>query len=346
LIVNSGSGSVNNDALDADIQPNKTPSTPSIYKVDLDSPDTPRLVTNAANEQYLRAFELYGQAIPMNGSLAMTESQIGTYPAAAVADQGPSLSPVTASTGLIKSYVGGASGGDFGFNGNGTNYNQTIAKYFNGTFEGGGGQPVVTANANGIAMDTLAVESDRLGIAAYDMFGGTEEYPRTTATRQIAARVEPGKLYKLKFHLTATKNSNTQPLIRLRGKSLAFDWTSTLEINGGAIGGTSGQIIVEVAPGVGNQLPAADRIGGETTGGWYNLIMTTPMDPQIKAVQPTLSAQDPPGVTTLVGNNSTSRRDIQLGVDMIDDFNAGPGATETGQIQLDRAQIHKLNAVN
>jgi hypothetical protein len=352
LIVVSHDGIVG-DTLDADIQPNKTPGTPSIYKVDLDPPDTPRLVTNAANEAYLRAFELYDNGPAVNGSLAMTESQIGHYPASAVADQGPSLSPVTAATGLIKSWVGGANGGDFG-NGSQTvagissnnNWTGQVLK-FNGTnADTGGGQAAVASNANGIGMNTLSVESDRLGIVAYDMFGGTDEYPRTVTTRQNAARVEPGKLYKVKFHITATKNANTQCLMRLRAKTLAFDWTHTLEVNGAAVGGNSLAIVQEFAPGVGNQIPAADRIGGDTTGGWYNVIMTTPMDPEVKASQPALNAQEGPG--SAVGtptSNATYRRDIQLGVDLIDDF-GGTGATESGQIQLDRAQIHKLNAVN
>jgi len=353
LIVQSGGG-ISGDPLGADIQPSKVPGSPSIYKVDLDSPDTPRLVTNAANEAYLRAFELYDSDGFANGNIAMTEAQIGTYQAVFVADQGPSLSPVTASTGLIKSYVGGASGGDFGAltgipgSSSGTNSanNAAYVQKYNGlALDNGGGQPVVQSNANGMGMDTLAVETDRLGICAYDMFGGTEEYPRTTATRQLSARVESGKLYKVKFHMTATKNSNSQCLIRLRAKSLAFSWTSTLEINGSAVGGNSTLIVTEFAPGVGNQIPAADRILGDTTGGWYNVLMSSPMDSDIRASQPALAAQDPPGVTTNVASNSVSRRDIGVGVDLIDDF-GGVGATESGQIQLDKVQIHKLNAIN
>jgi len=166
LIVVSHDGS-SGSTLDADIQPVKTPGTPSIYKVDLDSPDTPRLVSNAANESYLRAFELYDNGTAINGSLAMTESQIGTYPASFVADQGPTLSPVTASTGLIKSYVGGASGGDFGSvtgvpgsTVSGVNNSAAIQKYTSGNPDNTGGQPVVASNASGIGMDTLAVESE------------------------------------------------------------------------------------------------------------------------------------------------------------------------------------------
>jgi len=337
--------------LDADIQPVKTPGTPSIYKVDLDPPDTPRLVTNAANEAYLRAFEIYDSGSAINGSIAMTESQIGTYSAAAVADQGPSLSPVTAATGLIKSYSGGASGGDFGAvtgvpgtTQSGTNNSAVIQKYTSGSPDNTGGQPVVASNANGIGMDTLSVESDRLGVCGYDMFGGTDEYPRTLATRQTSARVEPGKLYKVKFHMTATKNSNTQPLLRLRVKSMGFDWTSTLEVAGNLAGGNSALLGQEWEPGVGNLIPAADRIGGDTTGGWYNVIMTTPMDSEIRPSQPALAAQDPPGVSTNPASNSVSRRDIGLGIDIIDDFTATPNLV-SGQLQLDKAQIHKLNAV-
>lgn len=342
LIVNSHAGS-STDALTADIQPNKTPATPSVYNVDVDPPDTPRLVSNAAGEAFLRAFELYDNGTQSNGSIAMTESQIGTYPASLVAAQGPTVSPVTASVGLIKDWLGGTSGGDFG-NGSQTgsgvslnnNWNGTVVKYNGLTPDTGGGQASVVSNASGVVLSTVAVETDRLGICAYDMFGGSDQYPQTTATRQNSARVEPGKQYTVMFHATSALNANTQPLIRFRAKTVAFDWTSTLEINGSGVGGNSALIVKEFAPGVGNAIPAADRIGGDTTGGWYKVMMASPMDPLVKASQPTLSAQDGPGVCTNVASNTVARRDIQLGVDIIDDF-GGQGASEIGNVQLDRA---------
>lgn len=347
LIIRSNLGSSkNNDALVQEIQPSKSPSSPSVYNVDLDPMDTPRMTNNRANESFLRAFEIYDNAPQANGTIAMTEAQIMTYPASLIADQGPQITSVTAATGLIKSWQGG----DFGEGSQTTpltpNWAGTIHKYYYNATETTGGQPLLSVSPSGVYMDTLSVESDRVGIVGYDMFGGTDEYPRTTATRQIAARVEPGKMYKVKFHATATVNANQQPVIRFRARTLAFDWTSTLEINGTAVGGNSSLIIREATPGIGNALPAADRIPGDTTGGWYNVLMSTPMDPNVRPAQPALALQDPPGVCTNAVSNNKSRRDIQVGVDIIDDFYGTQGSSETGQILIDRVQIHKLNQVN
>lgn len=338
------------DRLKGDIAPSQDPESPSVYKVDLDPIEVPALVAGGSRETYLRAFEIYDNNPQANGSIGMTECQLGIYPGSLVADSGAGISPVTASTGLIKSYRAGPGGGDFGYwNGNShsPNASLTFEKQYKRRIDNSPGQPRGEINASGIVMDTLMVPTDRMGVAAFDMFGGTDEYPRTTATRLISARVEPGKMYKVKFHATSTVNANRQTQIRFRARSLNFGWTSSLEINGANALGLTGHthdIDSQALPGIGNQLPLADRSPGDTRGGWYTVLMNSPMDPDINGSQPNIAAQDGPGMCTDALTNDRSRRDLQVGVDVRYNLmgNAGP---EQGQVQVDGVQIYKLNAV-
>jgi hypothetical protein len=111
-------------------------------------------------------------------------------------------------------------------------------------------------------------------------------------------------------------------------------------------GSANNTLAAQVLPGIGNSLPAFDRISSTENGGWYNVIMNTPMSADIQAKQPHLDAQDPPGVDTSPGSNSKSRRDIQFGIDIIDTFSTQAAAgTESGQMTVDSVDIQKYELV-
>jgi hypothetical protein len=309
--------------------------------VDFDPIDVPQLVNNPATEGFLRLFEVYEHEPQANGNIAMTECVLGTYPALPDSD---TQVPVT-ENGLIKSYRPSINdGGDFG-TGQIPNSNsvRSFVKTYHGALETTGGQPSVSLSDAGVTMETLSVESDRFGAAALDVFNDHNDQ----LSHLTHARVEPGKQYKVRFHATSTKASNTQCVMRFRARTIKFQYTSMMEVGGSHAASVANNILAAQAlPGVGNQIPSFDRINPSENGGWYNVLMVTPMNSDIQADQPNLFAQDGPGVDTMPANNSKSRRDLQIGMDIIDTFSTQPGAElESGQMTVDRVDIEKYDLV-
>lgn len=327
--------------LGEDIRPSTSSLSPSVYRVDLDPIDVPYLVTNANTESFLRLFETYEPNQQGNGNLYLTECQLGVYPALA---DSSTLVPVT-QNGLIKSYQPGVSdGGDFG-NGNigSSNSSITIAKYFNGSEETTPPLPSVNITNAGVTLETLSVQSDRFSAAALDVFNTVSDL----SNHLTRARIEPYKQYRIRFHATSTKQTNTQSVMRFRARTLKFQWTNMLEVGGSQAASVANNTIAQQAlPGIGNEIPAFDRINSLENGGWYNVMMVSPMSSEIQASQSHINAQDPPGVDTQPGNNSKSRRDLQFGIDVIDTFTTqAGGATESGQMTVNRVNIEKFDLI-
>lgn len=328
-------------ALGEDIRPSTAPLSPSIYRVDMDPIDVPQLVNNPATEGFLAAFEAYEPDPQANGSIALTELVLGTYPALGNLDPN-STSP---QNGFLKQYLPGVSdGGDFG-TGNIANSNSSgiTVKYFNGAVDAAAPQPGFTVGPEGVTLETLSVESNRLGIAAFDVFNTVEDQTSHTAR----ARFERDMQYKFRFHATSTQNSNAQALVRFRARTIKFMYTASLEI-GGATGASiqSNAIASQALPGVGNMIPAYDRIDANENGGWYNVVMSSPLNEDIQFDQPHLSAQDPPGVDTSPGDNKKSRRDLQFGFDVIDTFSTQPSSgSERGHMTVDQVDIMQYDLV-
>lgn len=338
-------------ALAVDIRPSTSPLFPSIYRVDLDPPDVPQLVNNPNTEGFLRMFEAYEGAHQANGDLSMSESTIGVYPA--LTDTSTTV-PVT-QNGLIKAYRPTAStGGDFGNNitvntpgiVNTSNGAITIIKNFNSASDPTGPMPSVAINSAGVTLETLSVQTDRYGACALDTFNDAGDQ----SNHLTRARIEPGKQYRVRFHATSTKQTNTQALMRFRVRTLKFMYTANLEVGSSQAqpaGNANNTIAAQVLPGIGNQLPAFDQVTPGENGGWYNCMMVSPMSSDIQADQPAINAQDGPGVDTAPGNNSKSRRDIQFGVDIIDTFSTQPnGVLESGQMTVDKVNIEKYDLLS
>jgi hypothetical protein len=326
-------------ALSQDFRPSKDPLKPSLYRVDLDPVDAPYLEANATVEGVQRAFEAFSTDPQDNGFVAMTESVIGVYPSAATPD---SVAPV-------KVYATSESdAGDLKAASPAErvtyNYIPIMEQGRFGTAETTGPIPTYVEDSLGITIDSTTVPTEKIGIASFNINPdrGTNDYAGRV-------RVESGKQYKLRFHLTATQQTNRQPQIRLRGRSVKFNWTHKFEIGGAWAGGTTNNTIAQqILPGIGCQNP--DRYTTETAGGWYTLIMHTPLEEDIRAEfapntplsarMPNLSAQAGPGV------GAPSRRDLLCGFDVIDTltFN-GLQHREQGQVTLDRIEVRAYDRV-
>ena len=325
-------GDPEQDTLAQDLRPSTDPAKPSLYRVDFDPVDVPYLRDNPAVEGFQRAFEAYSTDPQDNGFVAMTESSISVYPASAVAGGSPvkvyapsasdagDLKQVAASDTTLYRYVPGPGAGDLG------------------TAEFNAPVPTMAEGTAGVTLDTGAVPASSIGIAVRNI-----NPDRGTDNHAARVRVEEGKQYRVRFHLTSTQQSNRQPQIRLRARSVKFNWSQKIEMGGAwAAGAENNTIARQLLPGVGCLNP--DKDAGEA-GGWYTLVMHSPLDAEIRPEfpdgtplatrMPNLSAQPGPGV------GSPSRRDLLVGFDVIDTLTfMGNHHLEQGLVTLDRVEIH------
>jgi len=319
-----------------ELGPSSDPNNPSIYRVDLDPIDVPQMdaiVNPPYPEGILRAFEAYSLEAQENGSIEMTESVIGYYPKTEIA---PGFATKT------KAYATSASdAGDL--------------KVFNSLTEGafiqlytllgpggqlgseitplpGSGIPTYTESAAGITLDSTAVATDRFGLVV-------REFAENLGVESDRFRVAPDKQYMYRFHVTSTTNSNTNPELRMRAYSVKFYWAQKLVVGGSlAAGNSNNTIAAQALPGNGCLNPDKD---GSELGGYYNVIIHTPMSSDIQASQPFLAAQPGPGDPTV----TLSRRDLKFGIDLQDTISGSPSyVNEAGNFRLDKVTVyeHKL----
>ena len=337
-----------NAARAAELRPSTDPSKPSIYRVDFDPIDVPYLVSKGDFEGVQRAFEAYSINPLENGYVAMTESVIGTYGTSALPDSVVptkvyAVDVATSGPGDLAAFVPAAElslqnlimggTGEFGVPASGGN----LPTYAEGPF--------------GITLDSTSVPTDRVGVATRNI-----NPDRNAANLVNRVRVEPGKMYKVRFHLTSTQQTNQQAQIRLRGRSVKFGWSQKLEIGGAwgtGAGGTyplndNNAIAQQALPGIGCANPD-QRTAGEP-GGWYTMLMHTPLNSDIRPEfadgtplplrMPQLSAQPGPG------ENAASRRDLLFGIDLVDSISNGLGKTlEAGNVTLDRIEVRVYDLI-
>ena len=324
-------------ALETELRPSTLPTSPSLYTVDIDPIDVPQITMNPATEGVLAAFEAYALQPQENGYVALAESQqiVTTYPLLAISPVDPPIKTYAAAD--LAVFVP---------------YELSLYNIIPSPFEGvpgtvdttAGTIPTYQQGAFGITIDAAAVPSDRIGI-------GTRDFNPDQNTFNYAgrARVAEGKVYTVRYHMTSTQLTNRQAQVRMRARSIKFAWSQKLEVGGawGTGGGlyplnANNSIAQQSLPGVGCLNPD-QGVAGEP-GGWYTLIIHTPMDSAIRpefppgtpvsVSMPNISAQPGPGVA------AQSRRDLLLGIDLVDTLSAGGGrALEKGNFTLDRIEV-------
>jgi hypothetical protein len=332
-VFNHTNMSASDELLEQELRPSTDPTKPSLYRVDFDPVDVPYLLANGGTEGIAAGFEAYATFPQDSGYIALTELVLGTYPASTIPNSvAPvkTFAPTSSDAGELASSRPGAvkdlfsmvftSGteGDYGVRDN--NY---APAYAEGPFG-------VTVSSEGF---NNQLGGTRLGVAAID-FG-------TDANYAARLRVEPGKQYKIRFHASSTSSSNRNPQLRFRARSIRFSWSQKLEIGGALSAGTiNNTIAAQALPGIGSSNP--DKLGSETTGGWYTMIFHTPMSLDIRpdisgdlsARMPNITAEPGPGL------NSPSRRDLRVGFDLLDTLSPPPnGLLEEGNFTIDRIEI-------
>ena len=187
-----------------------------------------------------------------------------------------------------------------------------------------GALPTYSEGNWGVTLDSSAVAADRVGIIAREFLPGY--------TFPTLVRVEEGKQYKVRWHVTSTQNSNRNTMFRMRARTVKFAYSQKFELGGAwGTGGQYGQpnannaIAQQTLPGIGCLNP--DRYTTDTQGGWYTLLMYTPMSADIRSEfaagtplavrMPGICGQPGPGV------DAASRRDLRVGCDLLDTLSSG-----------------------
>lgn len=336
-----------NTSFALELRPSIDPGNPSMYRVDYDPIDVPYLTQNAEHEGIQRAIEAYTLDPQDTGTISMLESVIGYYPISAFAqDTSDTLRIFKTSAsdaGDLKVYnsatelqivnlIPGTNSGDFAT----VSTDPPLGTY--------------SESPAGITFDTTNVPSDRIGLITREI------HPAPDLSPALYPRVSEGKQYKIRFHITSTQDTNKQAQVRLRARTIKFAWTQKLEIGGawgtGGTGPATGNnaIAQQVVPGVGCMNPDIDP--GDVNGGWYTILFNSPMSRAIRAdfglsdralfiTMPNISVEPGPN------QNSPSRRDIRLGVDLIDTISGGLNAPlEQGQFTLDRIEMREFPLVD
>jgi hypothetical protein len=316
-----------------ELAPSTNPASPSLYRVDLAPIPVPYLTSNPTTEGFARAFENYSLETQEAGYICMTESVLGTYPKS-LADG--TLLQAYDDINDLKAWVPAAET---------TIYNLAwpTGTLFEGMFpnvETTGNLPTVTEGASSITLDSTNVATDRIAVAVRNF-----NPDANTNNNAIHPRVEAGKQYRIRFHLTSTQNTNRQAAIVMRARTIKFAWSQKLELAGAwATGGTdatpgaNNTITQQTTPGVGCQNPYKD---GTENGGWYTLILHSPMYAELGQTQTDITAAPGPG------NSATSIRDIRVGLDLIDslDFGNVLGYQEKGNVTVDKIEVYGANLV-
>jgi predicted outer membrane repeat protein len=323
-----------------ELAPSQDPANPSVYRVDL-APVFVPYFNDTSGEGVLRAFEAWSTDPQDHGYLGLAESVIGTYPASLVS---PGLTPP------LKVYEpSGGGAGNLGLTepeASNLMYSVLIPAG-QGVFPTAdfGVAPNYLEHVAGVTFNSVWFDNTlggtRVGIISRE-FG-----PGANLAQRV--RVEPGKQYHVRFHATGTQQSNRQPQIRFRARSVKFSWVQKLELGGAwaTNGVQNSTLAAQMLPGVGCLNP--DKAGAEA-GGWYTLVMHTPMEMDIRRDRggffslaermPQLSAQPGPGFDV------PSYRDLKVGADLLDTISFGPNAPlEAGDFTIDRIEVRGYNLV-
>jgi len=316
-----------------DFRPSTDPARPSLYRVDFDPVDTPYLRDSGTTEGIWTAFEAYSIDPQDEGIVGLAEVIVGVYPKTLLPD---SVAPV-------KVYAPGE--GDAGDLKVVEPTDLQVHNYFDIAYYGLGEMPEDDTNPatpaptyyegpEGVTLSSVGVPANRLAVI-------TREFNPGSLTERM--RVEPNKIYKIRFHVTSSRPSWLQSQFRGRARTSRFMWSQKIEIGGAFNAGVQSNADAQQAlPGIGCLNP--DHEPGESNGGWYTLIVHSPLSNDIRPEydasdpiemrMPHLSAEPGPGV------NATSLRDLRVGFDLMDTLSGSMlRGWEEGEFTLDRIEI-------
>ncbi len=288
---------------DVDMLPNipsSDPSRPTAYRVDLDPVDVPALDSvSAPGEGVQGMFEVYSLEPQENGALELAEAVLMALPA-------------PTSVRHLKTYATTAS--DAGDLRRGIYMRSTL----------GGSEPLPTIDDSttyGLVLDSTGCSADDIAVAVAEIDPGAD------LTQRV--RIEPGRQYRVRWHVLSPRQANLQAQLRLRVRTLRFAWSQKFELGGAwAAGPLSNAIAQQALPGVGTANPdkRGDELPEVLDGGWYTMYFHGPNVVPLTQPGP--------------GSARASRRDVKCGVDVIDTLSFTPqGREEGGLVFVDQIEV-------
>ncbi|MBX7243973.1 MAG: glycoside hydrolase [Candidatus Sumerlaeaceae bacterium] len=335
------------DTRGAELAPSREATSPSLYRVDYDPVDVPYLASNAAPGGFggvMRAFENYSFYPQMNGNIFLAESTILTYPAIWLSDANALTSEPFRSKNYGPTDLQNFNESDTDFK---TLRITGLAPGIIGTTFTTPPLPSITTDTLGVTASSIGFPSDSLAVCELNFLPVSKPSVDWTGSDYASVpRVEENYQYKIRFHVVSSQQSNLQSQMRLRARTNRFLWGQKLEV-GGAYP-TNNPVNLAIAqqtlPGIGCLNPDTGTLPMGTAGGWYTLILHSPLSKAIRADtagtisarMPILSAEPGPG-DTMIGN---TRRMILVGFDLIDTLSQGTNSVlEEGSFTLDAIEV-------
>ncbi len=298
--------------------------TPSLYRLDFDPVDVPA----AAGSKIGALMESYTISDTANGSLFLTEVQLGTYNA--LDNSGELIYEYRRDQDLSEGAGGAKAIGGGGFNHEASLVAGELQDIYLPGVDPGNYYSFTDQGAAGVFADTGAVEDDVFGVGLLNFL---------SVNNVDKVRVEKGKLYHARFYATApvatdSDNADTdrQGAIRFRFQTAANTVSYLLDMTSLAAGTlvtpatpNGDDIAAQALPGIGSQNPDTDAsldTAGED-GGWYSVVASSPLDDfgirndvnelfeTTNNVHFFFNAEPGPGAA------GDSARDVTLGVDLI-----------------------------
>lgn len=325
------------DKYTLELAPSVDPNKPSVYRVDYDPIDVPYLTATTTEPIYM-SFAVNCFDWQDNGYLGLKEISLCTYPASLLPNDPGSLKKTyLASAGDLDTRGGAATPYCLVFDpaqGEGAPAVQYIGS--------GPTIPTVTTSTLGTTYNSSSVPTSQIGIAEHyfspNRFGALpwSDGPRVQANKQ----------YKIRFHVTSTQHTNRQSPFWLYTRSIGYSWIQKTEFGGSwAVTDSTdptNRIIRQAQPGVETLV----------TDGWYDVLMNTPMQMDIRADAPSTSvtlAQRMPNICGQggPGDNKFSWRELCCGAMFFDSLNWNWAADrwEVGDFTVDQVEVREYDAV-
>jgi hypothetical protein len=258
-----------------DLKPSTNPSLPSIYRTDFDPMNVPWMTTTApgpgpqTEEGIQSGFEVFELAPNAQGSLFMTELEIGTYPISALGT--PTFSQLMDGV-LITNANSATLDKNFNLNPLPSGGSTAIGEFPSSA----AGTGTITETNDGLSngavtFDTVAVPTDRIGDLERTF------YPGAVLAQRM--RIAENEQYVSRWHITSTRSTSTQGSLWLKTRTASFGYNVFLQFPGGGTN-VNREMVREMLPGVGCKNP--DQLVANENGGWYTQLLTTPLDPDIR----------------------------------------------------------------
>jgi subtilisin-like proprotein convertase family protein len=273
--------------------PSTNPNQPTLYRVDFDPVDVPAMTTPAVQE-IRGTIENYSIYPNQQGALEVVEASIERYSAP------PDSEGVVIRTFAATDLTSGISDT---LNFANPNPRETTPEP----------HPVVTVGAKGVTLDSTGVTGKGVSLAAYDFVAPDGNDPV----------FKPGKMYRVRYHLSSDTPADNNPQVRLRARTIKFGYANKLEIGSAkAAGDMNNLIAAQALPGIGTKNPA--KRFADVTGGYYDqYFLPPPILPE-----------------------SEDWRKIRFGIDLVDGVypvSSPKQSSVSGRFTLDSIEIREFD---